>query len=160
MNPPDSSAIQEIARPFQTKPQVRVVDLAQSLGLGVWEVDLPKNISGKIIKDGKHGGRSGYSILINANDPTVRRRFTVAHEIGHFVLHRPRIGDGLVDDAMYRSGLSTWAEVQANKAAADILMPYSLIDKAVQSGVKSLDDLAALFVVSLQAMSIRLGIPE
>lgn len=154
-----SNPIQAIVMKFHDNPPVRVVDLAGSLGLGVWEVDLPKDISGKIMKDSKHGGKAGYSILINANDSLVRKRFTVAHEIGHFVLHRSQIGDGLVDDAMYRSGLSTWAEVQANKAAADILMPYDLIDKAVQSGAKSIDDLAALFVVSKQAMAIRLGLP-
>ena|ERR1700722_13363927 len=151
--------IQAIVAKFHETPPVRVVDIAVSLGLAVWEVDLPRDISGKIMKDSKHGGNSGYSVLINSNDSLVRKRFTVGHEIGHFVLHRSQIGDGLVDDAMYRSGLSTWAEVQANKAAADILMPYSLIDKAVQSGTKSIEDLAALFVVSRQAMAIRLGLP-
>ena len=96
----------------QRKAPVDVVGLASGLGLAVWEMPLSSDISGKILFDPEHGGNSGYSVIINKTDPFVRKRFTLAHEIAHFVLHRERIGNGLQDDAMYRSGLSTIAEVQ------------------------------------------------
>ena len=57
----------------------------------------------------------------------MRRRFTIAHEIAHFLLHRDKIGDQLSDDAMYRSSLSSDDERAANRLAADILMPMGLI---------------------------------
>lgn len=147
-------------RKYQQQAPVDVVALAGTLGLRVWQDSMPDNISGKIIRDSAHGGASGYSVVVNENDAFVRQRFTVAHEIGHFLLHRHLIGDGLTDDAMYRSGLSTLQEVQANKMAAEILMPFTLIEESVKRGFRSLGDLATLFEVSKQAMAIRTGIPE
>ncbi len=61
---------------------------------------------------------------------------------------------------MYRSGLSTIAEVQANRLAAQILMPLFLIEKAIQSGVASIEALANKFAVSKDAMRIRLGVAD
>jgi len=138
---------------------VDIVAYAERLGVNVWEQDLPEGISGEIRRDARHGGPSGYSILVNNRDSRTRKRFTVAHEIAHFLLHRDRIGDGLVDSSMYRSGLSTLAEVQANKKAADILMPMHLIEREIKSGAGSIAILARRFDVSEQAMSIRLGVP-
>src|SRR3546814_8751462 len=80
-----------------------------------------------IRKDAERGGESGFAIYVNGSHPRVRRRFSIAHEIAHFALHRNLIGDGVTDDAMYRSNLSSAVEVQANRMAADILMPWHLI---------------------------------
>ena len=44
--------------------------------------------------------------------------------------------------------------------AADILMPWRLIDRAITNGIATVPDLAAKFNVSNSAMSIRLGIPD
>jgi len=144
---------------FQQSPPVNVVGIATAFGLKVYHDDLEAGISGKIIKDPTHGGPSGYSIVINGSEAPNRQRFTIAHEIGHYLLHRDRIGDGLVDDGLYRSGLSTFEEVRANRLAAEILMPFELIEKSIKQGVKNVQDLAALFRVSGQAMSVRLEIP-
>src|SRR3546814_9375366 len=73
-----------------------------------------------IRKDAERGGESGFAIYVNGSHPRVRRRFSIAHEIAHFALHRNLIGDGVTDDAMYRSNLSSAVEVQANRMAADI----------------------------------------
>lgn len=120
-------------------------------------MNLPENISGKIFKDALNGGRSGYSIGVNAAEGFRRKRFTVAHEIAHFILHRDLIGDELRDDAMYRSGLSTREEVQANQLAADILMPVSLIRKYQAKGMLDAKMLADCFKVSEPAMRVRLS---
>ena len=143
---------------FQASAPVNVVGIANAFGINVYHDELPEGISGKIIRDSEHGGSSGFSIIVNESEPFHRKRFTIAHEIAHFLLHRNRIGDGLTDDALYRSGLSTVAEVRANKLAADILMPYALIEKAVKDGAKSVEELAARFKVSQQAMKVRLEI--
>jgi predicted transcriptional regulator len=149
-----------VIREFQKSAPVNVVSLAERLGLHVWVEEMPDDISGKIIKDTVNGGSAGYSVIVNEKHVLVRQRFTVAHEIGHFLLHRQAIGDGLTDDALLRSGLSTLQEVQANKMAADILMPFPLIEAAVKSGVRTIEELAVKFQVSRQAMAIRTGIPE
>jgi IrrE N-terminal-like domain len=145
--------------PFQQTAPVDVLGVARAFGLNVWEQALEKGISGKLIRDPQNGGQSGYSIVVNAIEPLTRKRFTVAHEIAHFILHRNQIGDQLTDDTFYRSGLTTAQEVEANKMAADILMPYELIDQLQRSGVAGVDALAKAFQVSRYAMMIRLGIP-
>jgi predicted transcriptional regulator len=156
LNQHDAAIIEK----FQERPPVNVVGLAAAFGLKVYHDDLKAGVSGKIIKDPAHGGTSGYSIIINSNEAVNRQRFTIAHEIGHYLLHRDRIGDGLTDDALYRSGLSTLEEVRANRLAADILMPFALIENAIKDGKKSVEDLASVFRVSTQAMSVRLEIPS
>jgi Zn-dependent peptidase ImmA (M78 family) len=147
-------------RALQTHVPVNVVGMADAIGLKVWTKGMPENVSGMIKKDLKFGGPAGYSIIVNKMQPRVRQRFTVAHEIAHYLLHRDRIGDGLEDDALFRSGLSTIEEVQANKLAARILMPFHLLRREMSAGNRTLPGLAARFEVSQKAMSIRLGLPE
>lgn len=150
-----------VAKYIKTAP-VDVVGLAGELGIKVWESrKLPPNKSGKIFKDSVNGGPSGFSIVVNAGEAFVRKRFTVAHELAHFLLHREHLDKGeLVDDTMYRSGLSTEEEAAANKLAAQILMPRDLIKELMRSGVKDVVSLAARLQVSVPAMKVRLGVPS
>jgi Zn-dependent peptidase ImmA (M78 family) len=121
---------------------------------------LPSNVSGKIFRDPLNGGASGFSIAVNASENPLRKRFTVAHEISHFILHREQLENGdLIDDTMYRSGLSSAEETAANRLAADILMPYALIQSLIQSGIRDVVSMANALQVSQPAMKIRLNIP-
>lgn len=151
----------QIIAKHQVSAPVDVLRLANELGLNVWSMSsLPPSISGKIFRDLLNGGPSGFSVGVNGNDSPVRQRFTVAHEIGHFILHRDRLNSGdLIDDAMYRSGMSPKEEAAANRLAADILMPHQLIRTLLDSGVRNVGTLAQRLQVSLPAMKIRLGIP-
>jgi Zn-dependent peptidase ImmA (M78 family) len=109
-----------------------------------------------IIRDHRGFSPAGYTIHVNADDNPARQRFTIAHEIAHYVLHRDLIGDGITDDPLYRSSLGEWYERQANKMAADILMPPKLVRAMYRSGTVSLAPLARAFEVSVDAMRIRL----
>lgn len=147
---------------FQQDAPVKVTPIADAFGLKVFRTtEFPDWISGKILKDPANGGKSGYAIYVNAKHSLGRRRFTIAHEIAHFILHKEKIGDGLIDDGLYRSGLSGKEEIEANKLAADILMPRNLINKYLAlPNFKDLQDMADKFEVSKNAMAIRLGIPN
>lgn len=159
-NPTDTQTPGQIIARYQTQAPVDVVAIASDLGLNVWKIRFPDSISGKIFRDPINGGRTEFSIAVNSAHSSVRQRFTVAHEIAHFLLHRRKLESGdLVDDAMYRSGLSSKDETAANRFAADILMPHQLIRSLVESGVRTPEQLAARLQVSLPAMKIRLGIP-
>ena len=74
-------------------------------------------------------------------------------------VERDEINNKLYDDYMLRSGLSNKEEVEANYFAADILMPWHLITRAMDEGLTSIEDLSSAFEVSKSAMSIRLGVP-
>lgn len=111
----------------QTFP-VKIGSIAKELGLTVKTATLPAGVSGEIrCVDG------AFTIRVNRHDVKERQRFTLAHEIAHFLLHRDKIGDGIVDDILYRSKLSDLLEVQANKLAADIIMPWHLMQNCLNS---------------------------
>ena len=147
-----------IIRKHQAQPPVDLIAIARDLGLSIfrargWQDDL----SGLIKADPKNPDH--YNIYVNAIHHERRRRFTIAHEMAHFILHRELIGDGIADDALYRSRLSNKIEAEANRLAADILMPLHLINPLIDKGISDIQNLAERFNVSASAMSIRLGVP-
>jgi Zn-dependent peptidase ImmA (M78 family) len=105
-----------------------------------------------------NGGSSDFSIVVNKTESRARKRFTIAHEIAHFILHRDDITDGLVEDALFRGGLSSKQETQANQLAAEILMPFPLIEQLMAQGNRTIEELAEALEVSKAAISIRLGV--
>jgi Zn-dependent peptidase ImmA (M78 family) len=113
---------------------------------------------------------TGY-VYANASDPVPRRRFTVAHELGHFILHREIMGGkvsmGDAPDAIREVGddESRDMERQANRFAAELLMPAEVCIARVKAfheayGVCPLQpfayQLAAELLVSPEAMRYRL----
>ena len=149
-----TSSEQRIIEKYQVSAPVDITAMATELGLAVYEsYDLPHGISGKIARNG--GASSGYSISVNANEAYCRRRFTVAHECAHYLLHRAKIGDELSDDALYRSKLDTKEEFEANNQAADLLMPRWLLNEYIRNGLAGIADLASTFEVSEPAMKVR-----
>ncbi len=146
-----------IAR-HQRVPPVQTIPIARDLGLEVFRVrGWPDSVSAMIKRDGK--SPSGYSIYVNADHAETRRRFSIAHEIGHFVLHEDRIGDGITDDGLYRSKLGGPLEAQANRFASNLLVPQHLLQAALATGISTVEDLAEHFQISRSSMSIRLGVP-
>ena len=83
-----------------------------------WEDDL----SGMIQFDEERGGSEGFVIYVNAKQPFNRRRFNIAHELSHIMLHDHLIGNGITTDRLYWSGLGGSAERATNQSAANILM--------------------------------------
>jgi Zn-dependent peptidase ImmA (M78 family) len=147
----DKTPLQIIAS-HQTRAPVDVETLAYALGLKIYVTELEQGVYGKLTRDNTP---SGFAIYVNAFDADARRRFTVAHEIAHYVLHRDLINVEIVDREMYRSVLSSEYEAQANRLAAEILMPSDLI-KSEFAKNNDLSVLAAGFTVSMTAMNIRL----
>ncbi|RAU21132.1 hypothetical protein CU669_15185 [Paramagnetospirillum kuznetsovii] len=133
---------------------VKLDEICRRLGMRIVYEDRDTGFAGSI-----RNVLGDFIVTINALHPTVRQRFTLAHEIAHFIHHRDRIGDGIVDDELMRDGLQNPLERQANKTAADILMPDDDVTAAFESGLTSLEDLARHFKVSKHAMAIRLGMP-
>ena len=70
------------------------------------------------------------------------------------MLHQHLFGNELIDDALYRSKLSTRIEAQANGLAADLLMPSHILLPVTEKA--TVTELAWMFQVSEQAMKIRL----
>jgi len=150
-----------IINKYLGEPEVKLGALAKELGLIVKSSTLSPGISGEISPSNE--SQSGFQIKINRHEAKARQRFTLAHEIAHFLLHKDRIGDGIHDDMLFRSGLSNSIEAEANRLAADLIMPMPMVE--AEKRKLDLDDdgvwvetLAQTFGVSLPAMQIRLGI--
>lgn len=153
--------LRDIIEASQSEPPVRLATVAQALGIRLRASTLPVGISGEIRPDPE--SPAGFTVRVNRHDAVRRQRFTIAHELSHFLLHRDQIGDGIVDDVLYRSEISDAREAEANRLAADILMPRSLVaewvDRARALGVTDIPKyLAEKFEVSEAAIKIRLGL--
>jgi Zn-dependent peptidase ImmA (M78 family) len=143
-----------IERHTQDTP-VRVEAIARDLGISIIQDVMDPDIAGKIVRNSSSPG--GYAIYLNARDPERRQRFTLAHELAHYVLHRDLIGDGVIDDGLYRSKLGEWYERQANRWAADVLMPAALVRGLYRGGMRSPSELSDILNVSQDAVRIRLS---
>lgn len=140
-----------------------VADMAEAPGCP--ELDEGQTLSGLLLADRKQ-------IWCNASEgeqwPT-RRRFTICHELGHWVLHRPgqqslfcrRATVAPEDEADYdklRAERPPLPEVEeeANVFAAALLMPASLLEHHYRETTRDFGELCEMFGASGAAMSRRL----
>ena len=126
----------------------------------LYGADLPTRVDGasdpitKLISVSKHVSHNG------------RQRFTVAHEIGHIVLHLPI----LIAQAEFQTALFALPQVpvqddrlefQANYFAAALLLPRVVMcsifgERIANSEHVQADEVAYYFGVSLQAATLRM----
>lgn len=91
------------------------------------------------------------SVYDGACDGNGRDRFTIAHEIGHGVLHKEHIG--LARPVGSQTKIYCNAEWQANEFAGRLLLPDSYIKLHQQS---SIGEIAELFGVSYECAKTRI----
>lgn len=123
------------------------------------------NVSGILSKEGDR-----WSIIVNNDDSTTRRRFTVAHELGHYfaVQKSSEIAktfleknEGAIKDYfVFNRGDEVeeedyQVERQANLIAASVLMPEDMVKNLFDQKIR-LEEMAKKFGVSESAMSYRL----
>jgi Zn-dependent peptidase ImmA (M78 family) len=144
---------------------VPVEKIAEHCGAVLRYEPFKGDISGLLYRDGDRT-----IIGINSLDGDTRQRFTICHELGHLRLHkgRPMFVEKHVQVNL-RNSVSSSAtsleEIQANRFAAELLMPSSLVGseasrRLMRNASISRDTLVAqmadAFRVSKQAMEIRL----
>lgn len=147
-----------------TQPPVPVERIAKARGVRFHLDALEGDISGFAYRSGDQ-----LVIGVNTSQAAVRQRFTIAHELGHLLLHdqgRIHVDRGFV--FRLRSDVSSqgteWEEIEANRFAAELLMPEQFLREDLE-GIDSMDMLdddriAALakhYDVSKQALLIRLA---
>lgn len=144
----------------KTEPE----NLARELGLKIVFEKLDADVSGVLVLR-----ESSPVIFINADQHSNRQRFTIAHEIGHYLLHKQE--QVHVDNefsVVYRNNKSSTGEdqheIEANQFAAEILMPENCVEKYLSENKittiteTTIAEMAEFFGVSLQAMTIRLSV--
>lgn len=166
----------------------RIRTLAQRLlqeeNITSWPVPVERLVAAKglVIRrnfDDQNSNISGFLLLgigqptigVNAHHADTRQRFTIAHELGHFLLHKVDANNIHVDygfQVKLRDDLSSQGtdieEREANYFAAEILMPADFLERDLRDkqSIDLEDDaftskLASDYGVSHQAMIFRLA---
>lgn len=142
------------------KIPVDVIKIANANDIKVYEGDLDKKISGAIRYNRKE---ERFEILVNKNDAGVRQRFTIAHEIGHYFLHRDHIkSEELhIDTILYRTDKESKEEIKEREKEVDYFAGALLMNKTLLEKLRSentITELAEIFDVSVSAMTVRLDV--
>jgi Zn-dependent peptidase ImmA (M78 family) len=161
-------AVDQLLRQSGTvSPAVDVEAIAKLHGITVQRQKVEDSFSGFLLRDNQSGT---VVIGVNAQHPPVRRRFTIAHELGHFFLHeheKLRVDQGtfVINRRDARSSTGTdIQEIEANAFAAELLMPEEFILRDIEELNKNpladhqlLCRMADRYDVSEPAMAIRLS---
>ena len=147
------------------KPPVPVDEIAGKLGISVVYSPSKEDVSAVLFRN-----HVSASLIVNSSNEQSSQRFAVAHEIGHFLLHK---GEIFLDKRLRvnfldrQSGLTAASEeIQANQFAAELLMPRDwMIDAADRrfkrrrrtSEDELVGELAEQFDVSREAVEYRLA---
>jgi Zn-dependent peptidase ImmA (M78 family) len=136
-------------------PKADLEDIATKLGLKIVEVD-SKSFDGALLRSSRN--LSGRILLHRGIREVGRRRFTIAHEIGHFLIHSdrripcsPRLIEGWKEN-------QPKPEREADSFASELLLPTADVIQRVGNRWPSLDpifDLADHFGASLMAAARR-----
>lgn len=147
------SAQRDAARILQrywspTRFPVDPVAIAGALGLEVYVGQLGTDVSGMLIKKRDEDP----VIYVDVDDSPRRQRFTVAHEIGHFV---ERSEEPTINYVDRRGGPFTLREFYANEFAGHLLMPAAQVHRLQDLGWSDME-MADHFGVSGDALGTRL----
>lgn len=126
-----------------------VKNLAEKIGIIICQKPFNEDISGHLRLDGDK-----WTITVNKLHHPLRKRYTIAHEMAHYFLHRNE--EIYFEDQIFFRGLERSAmEWEANKFASEILMPETEFKRLLSEGTKGVEDLAKKFEVSTLALRIR-----
>jgi Zn-dependent peptidase ImmA (M78 family) len=131
-----------------------VHEIARHLGIEVVPHLFSYNISGVFFRKDDR-----LYLGVNSQHHEHRKRFTIAHEIGHYVLHSDEVlhYDSKDVEVFFRSdSISDLNEIEANHFAAELLMPEERVKHLIEENVQSIQELASRFNVSEDAMRYRL----
>ena len=127
--------------------------IARQFGIDVIEMNLDQTIYAALVKE---QGQDP-AILVNAKDSANRKRFSCAHEIGHFIRRSSDPDEyEYVDFRDLLSSASTNVdEVYSNTFAAHLLMPETEVRRFRRHGLPDYE-MAVRFDVTREAMHYRL----
>lgn len=136
-------------------PLERLLKIASDNQIGIYSGNLFEMSGALRKKDEK------WSIFVNASDSQQRQLFTIAHELGHFFVHRDQCDEFVDGQLVSRTEQEKYGtlELEANEFAGNLIMPESEVRNRVATDaitLKTVKKLAEGFGVSTLAMTTRL----
>ena len=142
MTPPAQLA-SFLAQKFVKTPVPDLVQLCRDLGLRVREV--PANgFDGALVRS--KAGQKGIIAVNSRLREASRKRFTIAHEIGHYVIPHHRLLGNVCDERQierFETRLNR-PEVEANEFAAELLLPSAVLRKRFDLSALSLNQISTI----------------
>lgn len=150
---PIEEVVDTLIKDYKLTPPVDLLSICNDLDIKVKEVDFDDDLSGMLAKK---------TIYISTNIHENRKRFTLAHELGHYLIHKK--ADNSYKGVRFRSEhISTQEkneEREANHFASLLLIPTNFLKEELDSLTELSEDfifdLAKKYKVSSIAMTIRL----
>ncbi|WP_299827014.1 ImmA/IrrE family metallo-endopeptidase [uncultured Roseobacter sp.] len=144
--------------PSRSKKAASVRDLALSVGLDVRKVPLPRGMAGRLVQD--PFSESGFGIEVNESHDVRSMRFTVLHEMGHYLLHMDR-RDPLADPMhLNRSDEEFYFDLKAEREANDFADVLLFGDGSLQAAFSlyngRLPDIAHYFGVTEKMVEVAM----
>lgn len=140
--------------------RVDLIQVAERLGIRYKEENLEEGLSGYLKQ--LDNNSATYEIVVNACHSSKRKRFTIAHELGHFFMHKHLISRSAQPAFRAEAGtkkkndlIKPYHEVEANRFAAAILLPEKLVREKFDEGM-NINEIAEFFDVSATATGYRL----
>lgn len=132
---------------------VDINKVALALNIKVVPYDFPDKRRGMVYLDEKVK-----VIGINKNNPLNLQRFTVAHELGHYINGHAHFNEVYMENEKYKYADSHFQqEREADMFAAEILMPKEFLISDLDEIGLDIKKLTEKYQVSEQAMHIRLS---
>lgn len=131
---------------------LRIIDIAFALGATIIEEKI-KHAAASIVRVGDIA-----TIRISSDDKPERKRFSIAHELGHFVLDHIKSIQRACSDEDMRSWYTNSQETQANFFAGELLLPKKLVEKhcdVAKVNLNPIKNMANDFRMSLTATAIK-----
>ena len=125
------------------------VKIAKTYDISVYEGELDNKISGAIRY---YKEKDEFKILVNKNDAKVKQRFTIAEELGYYILYEEKIKEEEVHINLIDKEIN-----EVEYFAGALLINKTLLESVYDSNSTILE-LAELFHVSVSSMTIRLNI--
>lgn len=114
--------------------------------------DLDRNTSGFI----ERTGPAKWAIHVNKWENALRQKFTIAHELAHFILHKNILQSGShYDSILFRDDNTSSIERQASSFASELLMPSDKFGEYINEGCNTIEKLADKFELSTSAVRYR-----
>lgn len=140
-------------------PPINVNELAAKLDVKIQhQDDFPDTLSAALMRSGDSA-----VVAVNGRHHEHRIRFSIAHELGHLLLHRDSGGyydkrHQISVDLRNQTSVEGWnvKEIEANRFAAELLMPRRMVLAELEH-IQIASELAKIFQVSEEAMTHRLA---
>ena len=137
--------------------QIDIEAIAYNFGAHVRRAPLG-GCEGRVLGIGNHA-----IITVNSASSVARQRFSIAHELGHWLKDRDLVLSRCHENALARSWgnnqKGSLRELRANKFASELLLPTIFFTRSIKGSAHTLTDCSRLadeFGASLTAAAIRL----